>query len=222
MKKILLSLLTAIMLIGSSSPVMAKKDDGSQIQPDNYYPRVKIETTMGDIVVELDRRRAPITVNNFLRYVDKRAYEDTIFHRIVPGFVVQGGGYTADFNGKSNFPDIFNESGNGLTNDLHTIAMARQGDPHTANRQFFFNVNDNSSLNPGRDWGYAVFGVIVEGEDIVDAMSEVETEYSIRLNANNVPIEPIIIKKMTVLPPLQRLTDTNSHKEQCFMAVIPT
>ncbi|WP_101563466.1 peptidylprolyl isomerase [Alteromonas macleodii] len=202
MKKILLSLLTAIMLIGSSSPVMAKKDDGSQVQPDNYYPRVKIETTMGDIVVELDRRRAPITVNNFLRYVDKRAYEDTIFHRIVPGFVVQGGGYTADFNGKSNFPDIFNESGNGLTNDLHTIAMARKGDPHTANRQFFFNVNDNSSLNPGRDWGYAVFGVIVEGEDIVDAMSEVETEYSIRLNANNVPIEPIIIKKMTVLPPL--------------------
>jgi cyclophilin family peptidyl-prolyl cis-trans isomerase len=151
MKKILLSLLTAIMLIGSSSPVMAKKDDGSQVQPDNYYPRVKIETTMGDVVVELDRRRAPITVNNFLRYVDKRAYEDTIFHRIVPGFVVQGGGYTADFNGKSNFPDIFNESGNGLTNDLHTIAMARQGDPHTANRQFFFNVNDNSSLNPGRD-----------------------------------------------------------------------
>ena len=222
MKKILLSLLTAIMLIGSSSPVMAKKDDGSQVQPDTYYPRVKLETTMGDIVVELDRRRAPITVNNFLRYVDKRAYEDTIFHRIVPGFVVQGGGYTADFNGKSNFPDIFNESGNGLTNDLHTIAMARQGDPHTANRQFFFNVNDNSSLNPGRDWGYAVFGVIVEGEDIVDAMSEVETEYSIRLNANNVPIEPIIIKKMTVLPPLQRLTDTNSHKEQCFMAVIPT
>ena len=179
MKKILLSLLTAIMLIGSSSPVMAKKDDGSQVQPDNYYPRVKIETTMGDIVVELDRRRAPITVNNFLRYVDKRAYEDTIFHRIVPGFVVQGGGYTADFNGKSNFPDIFNESGNGLTNDLHTIAMARQGDPHTANRQFFFNVNDNSSLNPGRDWGYAVFGVIVEGEDIVDAMSEYRYHFTI-------------------------------------------
>ena len=157
---------------------------------------------MGDIVVELDRRRAPITVNNFLRYVDKRAYNDTIFHRIVPGFVVQGGGYTSDFNGKSNFPDIFNESGNGLTNDLHTIALARQNGPHTANRQFFFNVNDNESLNPGRDWGYAVFGLIVEGSDVVDAMSEVETEYSIRLNANNVPIEPIVIKKVTVLPPL--------------------
>jgi peptidyl-prolyl cis-trans isomerase A (cyclophilin A) len=186
----------------SATAVAVSKDDGSHVQPDNYYPRVKFETTMGDIVVELDRRRAPITVNNFLRYVDKRAYEDTIFHRIVPGFVVQGGGYTADFNGKSNFPDIFNESGNGLTNDLHTIAMARQNDPHTANRQFFFNVNDNGSLNPGRDWGYAVFGVIVEGEDVVDAMSEVETEYSLRLNANNVPIEPIIIKKVTVLPPM--------------------
>ncbi len=202
MNRLLFPILFAIMLITSSSAVMAKKDDGSHVQPDNYYPRVKIETTMGDIVVELDRRRAPITANNFLRYVDKRAYEDTIFHRIVRGFVVQGGGYTADFNGKSNFPDIFNESGNGLTNDLYTIAMARQNDPHTANRQFFFNVNDNSSLNPGRDWGYAVFGVIVEGEEIVDAMSEVETEYSIRLNANNVPIEPIVIKKMTVLPPL--------------------
>jgi len=185
----------------SNTLFAAKNDDGSHVQPDNYYPRVKIETTMGDIVVELDRRRAPITVNNFLRYVDKRSYENTIFHRIVPGFVVQGGGYTENFDGKSNFPDIFNESGNGLTNDLHTIAMARQDDPHTANRQFFFNVNDNSTLNPGRDWGYAVFGMIVEGEDIVDAMSEVETEYSIRLNTNNVPIEPIIINKVTVLPP---------------------
>lgn len=200
--KIILAACCALTMMVSFVAAAAKKDDGSQIQPDNYYPRVKIETTMGDIVVELDRRRAPITVNNFLRYVDKRAYEDTIFHRIVPGFVVQGGGYTADFEGKSNFPEIFNESGNGLTNDLHTIAMARQSDPHTANRQFFFNVNDNSSLNPGRDWGYAVFGVIVEGEDVVDAMSEVETEYSIRLNANNVPIEPIVIKKVTVLPPL--------------------
>ena len=200
--KTVLAACCALTMMVSFAAAAAKKDDGSQIQPDNYYPRVKIETTMGDIVVELDRRRAPITVNNFLRYVDKRAYEDTIFHRIVPGFVVQGGGYTADFEGKSNFPEIFNESGNGLTNDLHTIAMARQSDPHTANRQFFFNVNDNSSLNPGRDWGYAVFGVIVEGEDVVDAMSEVETEYSIRLNANNVPIEPIVIKKVTVLPPL--------------------
>lgn len=202
MFKKFISALVFSSLIISTGVLAAKKGDGSHIQPDNYYPRVKIETTMGDVVVELDRRRAPITVNNFLRYVDKRSYEDTIFHRIVPGFVVQGGGYDTDFNGKSNFPDIFNESGNGLTNDLYTIAMARQNEPHTANRQFFFNVNDNESLNPGRDWGYAVFGMIVEGEEVVDAMSEVETEYSLRLNANNVPIKPIVIKKVTVLPPL--------------------
>jgi peptidyl-prolyl cis-trans isomerase A (cyclophilin A) len=200
-KKIIFALFFTSLTV-STSALAAKKNDGSHIQPDNYYPRVKIETTMGDVVVELDRRRAPITVNNFLRYVDKRSYEDTIFHRIVPGFVVQGGGYNTDFDGKSNFPDIFNESGNGLTNDLYTIAMARQNEPHSANRQFFFNVNDNESLNPGRDWGYAVFGMIVEGEDVVDAMSEVETEYSLRLSANNVPIEPIVIKKVTVLPPL--------------------
>jgi len=197
---LLFSSLLITATFSSASALAAKQDDGSHIQPDNYYPRVKFETSMGDIVVELDRRRAPITVNNFLRYVDKRSYEDTIFHRIVPGFVVQGGGYTSSFDGKSNFPEIFNESGNGLTNDLHTIAMARQNEPHTANRQFFFNVNDNESLNPGRDWGYAVFGMIVEGEDIVDAMSEVDTEYSLALNVNNVPIEPIIIKKVTVLP----------------------
>jgi len=201
MRKIVTLSIVIVTMLLSGALHAAKNDDGSHVQPDNYYPRVKIETTMGDIVVELDRRRAPLTVNNFLRYVDKRSYENTIFHRIVPGFVVQGGGYTENFDGKSNFPDIFNESGNGLTNDLHTIAMARQDDPHTANRQFFFNVNDNTTLNPGRDWGYAVFGMIVEGEDIVDAMSEVETEYSIRLNTNNVPIEPIIINKVTVLPP---------------------
>ena len=194
--------LLALAVVFSTFTNAKKDEDGSEIQPDNYYPRVKIETSLGAFVVELDRTRAPITTNNFLRYVDKRAYEDTIFHRIIPDFVVQGGGYDKDYKELPKFPPIFNESGNGLTNDLHTIAMARQNDPHTANRQFFFNVNDNSSLNPGRDWGYAVFGVIVEGEDIVDAMSEVETEYSLRLNANNVPIEPIIIKKVTVLPPL--------------------
>jgi len=186
----------------SAFSVQAKKsDDGSHIQPDNFYPRVKMETTMGDIVVELDRRRAPITVNNFLRYVDKRSYEDTIFHRIIPGFVVQGGGYDKDFKEGPKYPEIFNESGNGMKNTLYTIAMARQDDPHTANRQFFFNVNDNDSLDPGRDWGYAVFGMIVEGEDVVDKMSEVETEYSMGLRQPNVPKEVILLKKVTLLPP---------------------
>lgn len=195
-------ILMACVLFISATAWAAKPDDGSQIQPDNYYPRVKLETTMGDIVVELDRRRAPITTNNFLRYVDKRSYEDTVFHRIIPGFVVQGGGYDEDFREKPKFPAIFNESGNGMKNEMYTIAMARQDNPHTANRQFFFNVNDNTSLDPGRDWGYAVFGMIVEGSDVVDKMSEVETEYSIKMNQPNVPVTPIILKKAIILPPV--------------------
>ena len=197
----MIRILVAALLFVTASVSAKDKQDGSHVQPDNYYPRVKMETTMGDIVVELDRRRAPITVNNFLRYVDKQAFNGTIFHRVVPGFVVQGGGYTPEFEEKSKYPEIFNESGNGLKNEIHTIAMARQNDPHTANRQFFFNVNANTSLDPGREWGYAVFGMIVEGGDIVDKMSEVETEYSIRLNAPNVPVEPIILEKVTLLPP---------------------
>jgi peptidyl-prolyl cis-trans isomerase A (cyclophilin A) len=184
-------------------PAVAKqKDDGSQIQADNFYPRVKIETSMGDITVELDRSRAPIAVNNFLRYVDKRSYEDTIFHRIVANFVVQGGGYDVDFNEKPSFPDIINESGNGLKNEMYTIAMARQQDPHSSNRQFFFNMNDNVSLDPGRDWGYTVFGYVVEGTDALDAISLVETDYDTTWGWADVPVEPVIIKRVTVLPPV--------------------
>ncbi|QJR80365.1 peptidyl-prolyl cis-trans isomerase [Alteromonas pelagimontana] len=195
------TLLLALVLI--TSTVTAKdKDDGSQIQPDNYYPRVKMETTMGDIVVELDRRRAPLTTNNFLRYVDKHGYDDTVFHRTVPGFVVQGGGYNTDLEEKPSYPEIFNESGNGMKNELYTIAMARQNEPHSATRQFFFNVNDNPSLDPGKNWGYAVFGMIVEGSEIVDKMMEVETEYQVALGEPNFPIEPIVLKKATILPPV--------------------
>lgn len=184
-------------------PAVAKqKDDGSQIQADNFYPRVKIETSMGDITVELDRSRAPIAVNNFLRYVDKRSYEDTIFHRIVANFVVQGGGYDVDFNEKPSFPDIINESGNGLKNEMYTIAMARQKDPHSSNRQFFFNMNDNVSLDPGRDWGYTVFGYVVEGTDALDAISLVETDYDTTWGWADVPVEPVIIKRVIVLPPV--------------------
>lgn len=187
-----------------SVPVLAAKqaDDGSQIQPDNYYPKVKLETSMGNIVIELDRRKAPITVNNFLRYVDKRSYEDTIFHRVVPGFVVQGGGYTVDFEEKPSFPEIYNESGNGLKNSLYSVAMARQNDPHTATRQFFFNLDENDSLDPGKNWGYTVFGAVVEGYEVVDAMGAVKTEYKALLGFADAPVEPIILHKVTLLPEL--------------------
>lgn len=196
------SALLALVLIIGVAQAAKPVEDGSQIQPDNYYPRVKLETTMGDIVVELDRRRAPITTNNFLRYVDKRQYEDTVFHRIIPGFVVQGGGYNEEYEDLPNFPEIYNESGNGLKNELYTIAMARQNDPHTATRQFYFNMNDNESLDPGRNWGYAVFGMVIEGTEVLDKMSEVETEYKALLGMPDAPIENIILKKATVLPPL--------------------
>ncbi len=195
-------LLLISLLVTSGFALANDKKDGSHIQPDNFYPRVKLETSMGDIIVELDRSRAPITSNNFLRYVDKRSFEGTIFHRVIKDFVVQGGGYNEEFKEPSKFPTIFNESGNGLKNDMYSIAMARQNEPHTANRQFFFNMNDNESLDPGRNWGYAVFGSVVEGYEVVDAMAEVETEYKALIGWPDVPKTPIILKKATILPAL--------------------
>ncbi|MEG3766604.1 peptidylprolyl isomerase [Alteromonas sp. 14N.309.X.WAT.G.H12] len=195
------SLFLALLLV-TTATVAKTKNDGSQIQPDNYYPRVKMETTMGDFVVELYRRKAPITVNNFLRYVADKSYDGTIFHRVVPGFVVQGGGYTVDYDERPTYEPIYNESGNGLKNSLYTIAMARENDPHSATRQFFFNMNDNTNLDPGRNWGYTVFGMIVEGEDVVESMTTVQREYQIALGEPNAPLDPIVLKKVTVLPPL--------------------
>lgn len=192
------TLTTFLILI--STAVFAAKDDGSEIQPDNYYPRVKVQTSMGDFIIELDRAKAPITSNNFLRYVDKRAYEDTIFHRIVPDFVVQGGGYDTEFREKSKFPNIYNESGNGLKNTMYSVAMARLNDPHSANRQFFVNMADNESLDPGRNWGYTVFGSVVEGYEVLDAMAAVETHYMAVIGWADVPKEPVTIIKTELLP----------------------
>ncbi|MBA6222962.1 MULTISPECIES: peptidylprolyl isomerase [unclassified Colwellia] len=170
------------------------------IDPDNLFPRVKLETSMGIIIVELDRIRAPITVDNFLTYVVRGEYNNTIFHRIVPEFIVQGGGYSQNFELKKVDNTIINESGNGLKNVIGTIAMAKENRPHTANRQFFFNVADNSSLDPGRHWGYAVFGAIVEGQAVVDAMALVKTDYNGEMGWEDVPIEPIMLIKAILLP----------------------
>lgn len=177
----------------------ANAQDGA-IDPDNLFPQVKLETSMGVIIVELDRIRAPITVDNFLSYVVSGEYNDTIFHRIMPAFIVQGGGYTKDFELKKVNGNIINESGNGLKNEIGTIAMAKENRPHTANRQFFFNVADNSSLDPGRRWGYAVFGAIVEGQEVVDAMTLVKTDYNDEMDWENVPIKPIMLIKASLLP----------------------
>ncbi|MFD2164861.1 peptidylprolyl isomerase [Thalassotalea euphylliae] len=172
----------------------------NNIDPDNLFPKVKIETSMGIIIVELDRIKAPVTVNNFLTYVVEGEFDNTVFHRVIEEFIVQGGGYDKDFTMKKTYPDIVNESGNGNKNDLGTIAMAKERYPHSANRQFFFNLSDNTNLDPGREWGYAVFGEVVEGLDVIEAMGKVKTEYNELMGWDDVPIEPITLIKATLLP----------------------
>jgi peptidyl-prolyl cis-trans isomerase A (cyclophilin A) len=167
--------------------------------PDNMFPLVKLETSMGDIVVELNRMRAPIASNNFLRYVLESEYDGTIFHRVMPGFVVQGGGYTRDIEEKTLHGDIFNESGNGLKNVTGSIAMARYDDPHTATRQFYFNMSNNTSLDPGSsNWGYTVFGTVVSGMEVLEAIAAVKTGYSEALDAEDVPLVPVVLVKASV------------------------
>jgi len=170
------------------------------IDPTNIYPRVKFDTSMGNIILELDRVKAPITVDNFLLYVVNGRYNNTIFHRIIPDFIVQGGGYDSEFGPIKLYDDIVNESGNGSKNELATIAMAKESRPHTANSQFFFNAGDNKNLDPGRQWGYTVFGSIIEGEEIMAAMSEVNTHFDEILSWDDVPIKPVILIKATLLP----------------------
>lgn len=172
----------------------------NKIDPDNIFPNVKFETSMGDIIVELDRLKAPETVDNFLLYVVTKEYDNTVFHRVIEDFIVQGGGLTPDYQPKEIHHKIHNESGNGLKNIKGTIAMARENRPHTATRQFFFNVGNNKSLNPGRNWGYTVFGEVIEGMDVVEKMAEVETEFNTDLAWQDVPVKKIILKKATLLP----------------------
>jgi len=171
-----------------------------EVIPDNTFPTVRLETNMGDIVVELDRKRAPVTANNFLRYVLAKQYDNTIFHRVMADFVVQGGGYTEAIEERDLYPPIINESGNGLKNMPMTIAMARYDDPHSASSQFYFNLAANSSLDPNsRSWGYAVFGQVISGQDVVNAIGAVDTGYHEGLDAENVPISPVKLISATIL-----------------------
>ena len=168
--------------------------------PDNMFPSVRIETSMGDIVVELNRLRAPATSNNFLRYVLEKQYDGTIFHRVMADFVVQGGGYSEDLEERDLYSPVINESGNGLKNMPMTIAMARYDDPHSATSQFYFNLSANSSLDPNAaSWGYTVFGVVVSGQDVVSAIAGVETGYNENLDATDVPVKPVFLLSAIVL-----------------------
>ena len=142
-------------------------------------PKVKLTTNMGDIVLELDAEKAPVTVENFLNYVKNGHYNGLIFHRIIPNFMVQGGGLEPGMKERANLSPIQNEADNGLKNDKGTIAMARTNEPHSATSQFFINLKDNDFLNhTGKDqrgWGYTVFGQVVEGIDVVDGMGTAQT-----------------------------------------------
>ncbi|MEQ1800551.1 MAG: peptidylprolyl isomerase [Gammaproteobacteria bacterium] len=160
--------------------------------------QVKVETSAGDFVLQLDEARAPLTVANFLKYVNDGFYAGTIFHRVVNGFVIQGGGYTPDMTLKTPGPGLVNESGNGLTNRRGSLAMARTGEPHSADSQFYINLADNLALDPKPTrWGYAVFGEVIQGLEIVDEIGHRVTGN--RAGMQDVPVEPVIIRKVTVL-----------------------
>ena len=170
-------------------------------QPMN--PQVLMQTSMGDITIELDAKAAPKTVANFLDYVRSGFYSDTIFHRVIKGFMIQGGGLTADMTKKEPRTPIQNEADNKLQNLTGTIAMARTNDPHSATSQFFINVKDNHPLNhrakKGRHWGYCVFGRVIKGLEVVKAIEVVPT--TMKAGRRDVPAKVVIIKKVSIIEP---------------------
>jgi peptidyl-prolyl cis-trans isomerase A (cyclophilin A) len=192
-------LLNSIFLIDTA--IQAKESEQAKFVIVELYPKVKVETSRGNIIVELNRSKAPITVNNFLSYVKNGQYNNTIIHRIDINYVIQGGGYDNKYQEVTAKEAIYNESGNGLKNQTGTIAMAREEDPHSATNQFYFNLNDNDNLDPGRDWGYTVFGTVIEGLNVLEAMGDLETEYNEKLDYENFPKEMIVISKVTLLKP---------------------
>ena len=163
-------------------------------------PSVEMQTSMGMIVIELDSEKAPISVKNFLQYAKDGYYNGTIFHRVIDGFMIQGGGFTKDMGEKPTGTQIPNEAKNGLKNTRGTIAMARRAEPHSATAQFFINHKDNSALDyPSRDgWGYAVFGKVTQGLEVVDKIAKVRTGN--RGMFQDVPVEPVVIQSVKVTP----------------------
>jgi cyclophilin family peptidyl-prolyl cis-trans isomerase len=160
---------------------------------------VKLQTSMGDIVIELNEQAAPVTVENFLKYVEDGFFDGTIFHRVIPNFMIQGGGFTEDMSQTQTRDPIVNEAANGLKNERGTLAMARTSDPDSATAQFFINHKDNDFLNHAgtANPGYAVFGKTVEGMDVVDAIASVET--TTKHGMDDVPVKPVVIISASVV-----------------------
>lgn len=188
MKRTLLAL-----MLGSFALVATAAD------PAPAVAHVRLQTTEGDIVVELDGRRAPLTVANFLGLVESGYYDGTIFHRVMPDFVVQGGGYDRDFQSSEPELHVPNESGNGLRNLRGSVALARTADPHSGAAQFYINLADNRTLDPQADrWGYAVFGYVIEGMDVVDKVAAIRTGPGGPF-PKDVPVSPVVLTKATRL-----------------------
>lgn len=188
----------------TQAPIVQEKIETIDIEPErnvveNQNTRVKLETSMGDIVIELNAEAAPITVKNFLEYIESGFFNGVIFHRVIPNFMIQGGGFTVDMQRKQTNAPIKNEASNGLKNDRGTIAMARTNDPDSATSQFFINHRDNNLLNyTAANPGYAVFGKTIEGMDVVDKIAAVPTT-TLPNDMKNVPVEPVIIKSATII-----------------------
>ncbi len=183
-----------------SESLAGEKAAGEERKKMESMPKkVKLETSKGDIIIELNEEKAPVTVANFLRYVEEGFYDGTIFHRVIPDFMVQGGGFTADMQREETHGMIVNEAQNGLKNNRGSIAMARMNDPDSASAQFFINHKDNDNLNYAGQInpGYAVFGRVVEGMGVVDAIAAAKT--TIRNGMGDVPIEPIVVESAKVV-----------------------
>ncbi len=191
------TLIVAVLLCGCSGKKKESKWERKIVNSETIV--VKLETSKGDILIELNSKAAPVTVRNFLTYVDDGFYDGTIFHRVISGFMIQGGGFTADMKRKQTHDPIANEAKNGLSNMRGTIAMARTNDPDSATSQFFINHTDNTPLDPGSvsGAGYAVFGKTIEGMDVVDAIAAVKT--TTRSGMADVPVEPVVIKSVSIV-----------------------
>jgi len=183
-----LVLLSAALWLGFASPLQAQS-----------APRVRVDTTLGSFVMELDRQRSPLTVASFLEYVKAGHYTDTIFHRVIGNFVVQGGGYDLKNVEKPTRPGTPNESGNGMSNRRGTVGLARTGEPHSGTAQFYVNLGENAALDPQPSrWGYTVFGKVVEGMTVVDAIGAVATG-STGPFERDAPLQPVVIKRVELL-----------------------
>ena len=187
MKKLLIGLVLSVAIVGGVQAA-------SQPAPSTAF--VKVYTSLGNFVIQLFPDRSPLTVKNFLRYVDRGQYTDTLFHRVIANFVIQGGGYDTHFHLKPAPFQTVNESGNGLSNLRGTVGLARGSAPHSGNCQFYVNLNDNSELDPSAArWGYAVFGRVVEGMSVVDRIGNQPTGAAGPF-PRDVPIPPVVIKKI--------------------------